>query len=52
MLVTYNFIQDKSDSLIEFKRESYNYENSNIKLQIKRNGRISIIKNLNTEKKS
>lgn len=41
-ILNYDFIQNISDQLIDYNKKSYGYENTNIILEIKRNGRLKI----------
>ena len=49
--LTYSFVESKSDELIEYKKKSYNYEDNEIILEIKRKGRISINKHFSKNTK-
>ena len=49
--LNYEFIETKSNNLIEYNKRNYNYEDYNIMLKLGRKGRINIIsQNFNTNK--
>lgn len=51
MFLNYEFIESKSNILIEYNKRNYNYENCNIKLKLGRKGRINIISQILKTKK-